>query len=80
MLMRRSEQNCSATGGEKRLFVSVLHTPSGWGMHRMKAWGFGESLDIKGFTAKNSRAVEAVSDLNLAPHARFEALDLKCRK
>ncbi|MEX3633080.1 hypothetical protein [Paraburkholderia sp. BR14320] len=80
MLMRRSEQTRSASGGEKRLFVSVLHTPSGWAMHPMKASGFGEPLDIKGFTAKNRGAVEAVSDLNLAPHARFEALDLKCRK
>ncbi|MGF6609938.1 hypothetical protein OKW45_004860 [Paraburkholderia sp. WSM4175] len=46
----------------------------------MKAFGLGKSLDIKGFTAKNRDAVEAVSDLNLASHARFEALFVKCRK
>ncbi|MGF6855977.1 hypothetical protein [Paraburkholderia sp. CI3] len=46
----------------------------------MKALGLGESLDIKGFTTKNGGAAEVVSDLNLAPHARFEALLVKCRK
>jgi hypothetical protein len=46
----------------------------------MKALNFGQSLDIKGLTARIRGAVEGVSDLNLAPHARFEALDAKCRK
>ncbi|MGF6967349.1 hypothetical protein OKW43_004377 [Paraburkholderia sp. WC7.3g] len=78
--MRRSEETLSASRGEKRLFVSILYTVAGWGMHRMKALAFGESLDSSGLTGKNSLAVEAVSDLNLAPHARFEALLVQWRK
>jgi hypothetical protein len=78
--MRRSEGKPGPARRQQRLFVSILHTLSGGGMHRMKALGFGESLDIKGARAKNRGPAEAVSKLNLAPHARFEALYVKCGK
>jgi hypothetical protein len=78
--MRRSEGTLSASRGEKRLFVSILHTTAPWGMHCMKALRFRESLDITGLAAQYRGAVEPVSNLNLAPHARFEALYVKCRK
>lgn len=78
--MRRSEETLGKTRSKKRLFVSILQTPARRAMHRMKALDFGESLDIKGLTAENRGAVEAVADLNLAPHARFDALLEKCQK
>ncbi|WP_233800989.1 hypothetical protein [Paraburkholderia sp. HP33-1] len=78
--MRRSEETLGPLGSKKRLFVSILQTPARRGMHRMKAFGFRESLDTKGLTAKYRGAVEAVSVLNLPPHARFEAFLVECQK